>query len=48
MVSAERGVNFAVLVEIRCDGPGPMVEIEEEDHAFPDVDEEADVTAASD
>lgn len=47
MVTAQRRVNFTVLVEIRSDVPGAVVEIEEENHAFADVYEEADLAAAS-
>lgn len=47
VVTAQRRVDFAVLVEVRRDVPGPVVEIEEENHAFADVYEEADLAAAS-
>jgi hypothetical protein len=47
VMAAQRGVDFTMFVEIRSDGPGAVVEIEEEDHAFADVDEEADLSAAS-
>jgi hypothetical protein len=36
-----------VLIEIRGDGPGAMSAVEEENHAFADVDEDADPAAAS-
>jgi hypothetical protein len=36
-----------VFVEVRRDGPGTVILVEEEDHAFTDVDEEADGAAAS-
>lgn len=47
MVTAQSGVDFTVLVEVRGDMPGTMVEVKEEDHAFAYVNEEADLTAAS-
>lgn len=47
VVPTQRRVHFAVLVEIRCDGPGTVVEVEEQDHAFADVNEETDLAAAS-
>lgn len=47
MVTTQSRVDFTVLVEIRGDMPGTVVEVEEEDHAFADVDEEADLTATS-
>ena len=36
-----------MFVEVRRDGPGAVIEIEKEDHAFADVHEEADLAAAS-
>lgn len=47
MVTAQRRINFAMLVEIRSDVPGAVVEIKEENHAFADVNKEADLAAAS-
>jgi hypothetical protein len=47
VVSAQCGVNFAVLVEVRSDSPCAVIKVEKEDHALADVDEKADVTAAS-
>ena len=46
-MTAQRRVNFTVLVEVRSDVPGAVIEIEEENHAFADVNEEADLPAAS-
>lgn len=46
MVSPERWINFTVFVEVRCYGPGAMILVEEENHAFAYVDEDADVAAA--
>ena len=46
-MAAQSGVDFTVLVEIRGDMPGTVVQVEEEDHAFAYVDEEADLAAAS-
>jgi hypothetical protein len=36
-----------VLVEVRRNVPGAVVVVEEQYHAFADVDEDADVAAAS-
>ena len=47
MVTAQRRVNFTVLVEVRSDVPGAVVEIEEENHTFANVNEEPDLAAAS-
>lgn len=47
MVASKRGIDFAVLVEIRRNGPGAVAAVEEEHHAFADVDEDADLAAAS-
>lgn len=47
MVTPQRWIDFTVLVKIGRNGPGAMVEIEEKDHTFADVDEEADLTTAS-
>jgi hypothetical protein len=47
VVTTQRGVDFAVLVEIRGHVPGTVVEIEKENHAFADMYEEADLAAAS-
>ena len=46
-MTAQRGVDFTVLIKIRSDVPGAVIEIEEENHAFANVDEEADLPAAS-
>ena len=46
MMPPQGRVRFSVFVEVRGDGPGPVVVIEEEHHAFADVYEEANVTAA--
>lgn len=43
----ERGVHFAVFVEVGSDGPSTVVLVEEENHAFADVDEDAYLTATS-
>lgn len=43
----ERRVHFAVLIQVRCDGPCAVILVEEEDHAFTDMDENADLTSAS-
>ena len=47
MVASERGIDFAVLVEVWCDGPGTMGAVEEENHAFTDVYEDANLPATS-
>jgi hypothetical protein len=47
VVPAQRRVYFTVLVEIRRDSPGPVVKVEEQNHAFADVNEETDLAAAS-
>lgn len=47
VVPSQRGVHFAVFIEVRGDGPGAVVEIQEQDHAFANVHEEADLAAAS-
>lgn len=47
VVTAERRVDFAVLVQVRRDGPGAVVLVEKEDHAFANVDEDADLATAS-
>lgn len=47
MVSSERWVHFAVLVKVRCNSPSTVVLVEKEDHAFANVDEDADLAAAS-
>jgi hypothetical protein len=36
-----------VFIEVGCDGPGAVVEVQEEHHALADVNEEADLAAAS-
>jgi hypothetical protein len=47
MVPSERRVDLAVFIEVGCDGPGAVVEVQEEHHALADVNEEADLAAAS-
>lgn len=47
MMSAERRVRLAVLIEIRRNRPAAVSVVQIEDHAFADVDEETDVYAAS-
>jgi hypothetical protein len=47
MMSTQRGVHFTVFVKIGRNGPGAVIEIEEEDHAFADMDKETNLTAAS-
>lgn len=46
VMTSERGVDLAVLVEIRGDSPSAVVAVEEEHHALANVDEDADLTAA--
>ena len=45
MMSPKRRVDFTMPIKIRSYGPGTVVKIQEENHAFPDMDEEADVAA---
>ena len=47
MVSSERGIHLTVFIEVGRDGPGAVVAIQKENHAFADVDEDADSAAAS-
>ena len=44
---AEIGIDLAMLVEVGGVGPAAVAGVEVEDHAFANVDEEADVVAAS-
>ena len=46
-MTPQRRIHFAVLVEIRSHCPGTVVEIEEKDHAFADVDEQTYLAATS-
>lgn len=46
-VATKAGVDFAVAVEVGGKVPRAIVVVEVEDGAFADVDEEADVLAAS-
>lgn len=46
-MSPQRWIDFSMLVEIGCYSPGTVIKVEEEDHAFPDVDKKANVAAAS-
>lgn len=47
VMASERWVHLTVLIEVRSDGPGAMLVVEEEHHAFSNVDEETNVTTAS-
>lgn len=47
MVASERWIDFAMLVQIRSDGPGAVLAVEEENHALADVDKHTDLAAAS-
>lgn len=47
MMATEGRVDFAVTVEIGCVVPASMAVVKEQDHAFANVYEDADVTAAS-
>jgi hypothetical protein len=47
VVAPQRGVDFPVFIEVRGDMPGAVVEVEEKDHAFAYVQEEADLAGAS-
>ena len=47
MVPPKRRIHFAVLIQVRCDSPCAVVLVEEENHAFADVDENADLAPAS-
>lgn len=46
MVSETR-IDFAMNVQVRGVMPAAVLIMEEENHAFADVDEEADISAAS-
>jgi hypothetical protein len=47
MVSSQRGINLAVLVEVRGNSPATVIEIEVEKHAFAYVDKKADIATTS-
>lgn len=47
MVSSECRIHFTMLIQVRCDGPRAVVLVEEEDHAFADMDENADLAPTS-
>ena len=47
MVAPERGVHFAVFIEVGRNSPSAVVSIKEENHALADVDEDANLAAAS-
>lgn len=47
MMSSQSGVRFSVFVQVRGNGPSPVIVVEEEHHAFADIDEEPDVAATS-
>jgi hypothetical protein len=47
MVAPQRRVHFPMFIEVRGDVPGAVVEVEEENHAFAYVQEEADLAGAS-
>lgn len=46
-MAPKRGVHFAVFIEIWSDSPSTMVSVEEKNHAFADVNEDANLAAAS-
>jgi hypothetical protein len=47
VVASQRRIHLTMFIEVRGDVPGAVVEVEEENHAFADVQEEADLAAAS-
>lgn len=47
VVATEGGVDFAVTVEVGCVIPASVAVMKKQDHAFANVDEDADVAAAS-
>ena len=46
-MSPQRWIDLTMFIQIWSYGPSTMVEVQEEDHAFPDMDEQANVSAAS-
>lgn len=46
MVSSKRGVDFAVSVEVRRVVPAAVAVMQEQYHAFADIDEDAYVATA--
>jgi hypothetical protein len=47
VMTAQSGVDFTMLVEIRRNMPRAVIKVKEENHAFADMDEESDLAAAS-
>lgn len=46
-MAPERGIHFTVFVKVGSDSPSAVVFVEEEDHAFADVNEDAYLAATS-
>lgn len=47
VVTSQSRVHLAVLVQVRRSVPSAVVEVDEENHAFANVDEEPNLAAAS-
>ena len=47
VVSAQCWIHFTMLVEIRSNCPGAVIQVEEENHAFANMDKEANLATAS-
>jgi hypothetical protein len=47
VMASQRWIYLTVLVQVRRDGPGTVVEVEEEDHTLADVYEESNLAATS-
>lgn len=46
LITSERRVHFAVLVEVRSDGPSTVVHVQEEHHTLADMDEDSNLATA--